>query len=115
MKRKLFALALALLLVLSLAACGGSKSAEFTAEATTASADMAYPMEPGMAEQMGFDFGSTASGGRGGESRRRGRLEDPPAIGGPVRREQAEAVAEKSGVEQELLSSAGKRYGKLDV
>ena len=63
-----------------------------------------------------------ASGGKGGESRRRsggegrrGRLEDPPAIGGPVRREQAEAVAEKSGVEQELLSSAGKRYGKLDV
>ena len=36
-------------------------------------------------------------------------------MGGPVRREQAEAVAEKSGVEQELLSSAGKRYGKLDV
>ena len=63
-----------------------------------------------------------ASGGKGGESRRRsggegrrGRLEDPPAIGGPVRREQAEAVAEKSGLEQELLSSAGKRYGKLDV
>ena len=63
-----------------------------------------------------------ASGGKGGESRRRsggegrrGRLEDPPAIGGPVRREQTEAVAEKSGVEQELLSSAGKRYGKLDV
>ena len=63
-----------------------------------------------------------ASGGKGGESRRRsggegrrGRLEDPPAIGGPVRREQAEAVTEKSGVEQELLSSAGKRYGKLDV
>ena len=66
MKRKLFALALALLLVLSLAACGGSKSAEFTAEAPTASADMAYPMEPGMAEEMGFDFGSTASGGTNG-------------------------------------------------
>ena len=63
MKRKLFALALALALVLSLAACGGSKSAEFTAEAPSASADMAYPMEPGMAEEMGFDFGSTASGG----------------------------------------------------
>ena len=66
MKRKLFALTLALLLVLSLAACGGSKSAEFTAEAPTASADMAYPMEPGMAEEMGFDFGSTASGGTNG-------------------------------------------------
>ena len=65
MKRKLFALALALLLVLSLAACGGSKSAEFTAEAPTASADMAYPMEPEMTveESMGFDSGSTASGG----------------------------------------------------
>ena len=66
MKRRLFALTLALLLVLSLAACGGSKSAEFTAEAPTASADMAYPMEPGMAEEMGFDFGSTASGGTNG-------------------------------------------------
>ena len=66
MKRKLFALALALLLVLSLAACGGSKSAEFTAEAPTASADMAYPMEPGMAEEMGFDFSSTASSGTNG-------------------------------------------------
>ena len=66
MKRKLFALALALLLVLSLAACGGSKSAEFTAEAPAASADMAYPMEPGMAEEMGFDFSSTASGGTNG-------------------------------------------------
>ena len=39
MKRRLFALTLALLLVLSLAACGGSKSAEFTAEAPAA--DMA--------------------------------------------------------------------------
>ena len=66
MKRKLFALALALLLVLSLAACGGSKSAEFTAEAPSASADMAYPMEPGMAEEMGFDFSSTASSGTNG-------------------------------------------------
>ena len=72
--------------------------------------------------RSGSGSGSAASGGKGGESRRRsggegrrGRLEDPPAIGGPVRREQAEAVAEKSGVEQELLSSAGKRYGKLDV
>ena len=41
MKRKLFALALALLLVLSLAACGGSKSEEFAAEAPSAAADMA--------------------------------------------------------------------------
>ena len=62
MKRRLFALALALLLVLSLAACGGSKSAEFTAEAPAA--DMAYPMEPEMTveESMGFDSGSTAGG-----------------------------------------------------
>ena len=66
MKRRLFALTLALLLVLSLAACGGSKSAEFTAEAPSASADMAYPMEPGMAEEMGFDFSSTASSGTNG-------------------------------------------------
>ena len=66
MKRKLFALALALLLVLSLAACGGSKSAEFTAEAPAASADMAYPMEPGMAEEMGCDFSGTASSGTNG-------------------------------------------------
>ena len=64
MKRKLFALTLALVLVLSLAACGGSKSVEFTAEAPAA--DMAYPMEPGMAEEMGFDFGSTASGSTNG-------------------------------------------------
>ena len=62
MKRKLFALTLALLLVLSLAACGGSKSAEFTAEAPAA--DMAYPMAPTEAEEyLGFDSGSTASGG----------------------------------------------------
>lgn len=64
MKRKLFALTLALLLVLSLAACGGSKSAEFTAEAPAAAADMAYPAETEMAEEyLGFDSGSTASGG----------------------------------------------------
>ena len=63
MKRKLFALTLALVLVLSLAACGGSKSAEFAAEAPSSTADMVYPMEPEMAEEMGFDFGSTASGG----------------------------------------------------
>ena len=60
MKRKLFALTLALLLVLSLAACGGSKSAEFTAEAPAA--DMAYPMEENEA-YMGFDSGGTAGGG----------------------------------------------------
>ena len=64
MKRKLFALALALLLVLSLAACGGSKSEEFAAEAPSAAADMAYPVETEMAEEyLGFDSGSTASGG----------------------------------------------------
>ena len=68
MKRKLFALALALLLVLSLAACGGSKSAEFTAEAPAA--DMAYPMAPTEAEEyLGFDSGSTASGGGAGRWR----------------------------------------------
>ena len=62
MKRRLFALTLALLLVLSLAACGGSKSAEFTAEAPAA--DMAYPMAPTEAEEyLGFDSGSPASGG----------------------------------------------------
>ena len=62
MKRRLFALTLALLLVLSLAACGGSKSAEFTAEAPAA--DMAYPMAPTEAEEyLGFDSGSTATGG----------------------------------------------------
>ena len=42
MKRRLFELTLALLLVLSLAACGGSKSAEFTAEAPSSAADMAF-------------------------------------------------------------------------
>lgn len=49
---------------------------------------------------------------------RRPRLEDPPAIGGPVRREQPEAApkAEKSSVEQEILSAnTGKRYGKIDI
>ena len=63
MKRKLFALTLALLLVLSLTACGSGKSEEFTAEAPAA--DMAYPMEPEMAveESMGFNSGSTAGGG----------------------------------------------------
>ena len=66
MKRKLFALTLALVLVLSLAACGGSKSAEFTAEAPSSTADMAYPMEPEMAEEMGFDAGSTGSTAGGG-------------------------------------------------
>ena len=65
MKRKPFALTLALLLVLSLAACGSGKSAEFTAEGPSAAADMAYPMETEMAveESMGFESGSTASGG----------------------------------------------------
>lgn len=62
--------------------------------------------------------------GNGGERRsrpageRRPRLEDPPAIGGPVRREQAETApkAEKSSVEQEILSAnTGKRYGKIDI
>ena len=63
MKRKLFALTLALLLVLSLTACGSGKSEEFTAEAPAA--DMAYPVEPEMTveESMGFDSGSTAGGG----------------------------------------------------
>ena len=60
MKRRLLALMLTLLVALSLAACG-SKS-----EAPAASADMAYPMEPGMAEEMGFDFSSTASSGTNG-------------------------------------------------
>ena len=49
---------------------------------------------------------------------RRPRLEDPPAIGGPVRREQAETApkSEKSAVEQEILSAnTGKRYGKIDI
>lgn len=49
---------------------------------------------------------------------RRPRLEDPPAIGGPVRREQPETApkAEKSSVEQEILSAnTGKRYGKIDI
>ena len=50
---------------------------------------------------------------------RRPRLEDPPAIGGPVRREpQPETApkAEKSTVEQEILSAnTGKRYGKIDI
>lgn len=62
--------------------------------------------------------------GNGGERRsrpageRRPRLEDPPAIGGPVRREQAETTpkSEKSAVEQEILSAnTGKRYGKIDI
>ena len=62
--------------------------------------------------------------GNGGERRsrpageRRLRLEDPPAIGGPVRREQAETApkSEKSAVEQEILSAnTGKRYGKIDI
>ena len=70
--------------------------------------------------------GRNGRGGRGngGERRsrpageRRPRLEDPPAIGGPVRREQAETApkSEKSAVEQEILSAnTGKRYGKIDI
>ena len=71
--------------------------------------------------------GNGGNGGRsnGGERRsrpageRRPRLEDPPAIGGPVRREpQPETApkAEKSTVEQEILSAnTGKRYGKIDI
>lgn len=70
--------------------------------------------------------GGRGNGGRGngGERRsrpageRRPRLEDPPAIGGPVRREQAETApkSEKSAVEQEILSAnTGKRYGKIDI
>ncbi len=50
---------------------------------------------------------------------RRARLEDPPAIGGPVRREPKPETApkqEKSAVEQEILSAnTGKRYGKIDI
>lgn len=56
---------------------------------------------------------ATVAVGNGGERRsrptgeRRPRLEDPPAIGGPVRREQAETApkSEKSAVEQEILSA----------
>ena len=66
MKRKFFALTLSLVLVLSLAACGGSKSMEFTAEAPAAG--MAYPMAPTEAaeEYLGFDAGNTGSTAGGG-------------------------------------------------
>ena len=51
---------------------------------------------------------------RGGS--RHGRMEDPPAIGGPVRREQPAAPkAEKNEAEQKLLTSTTKRYGKIDL
>lgn len=62
MKRRLLALTLALLLALSLAACGGSKSEE----APSSAADAAYPAEMEMAETeeyLGFDSGSTADRG----------------------------------------------------
>lgn len=69
--------------------------------------------------------GGNSGRSNGGERRsrpageRRPRLEDPPAIGGPVRREpQPETApkAEKSTVEQEILSAnTGKRYGKIDI
>lgn len=74
--------------------------------------------------------GGNRRGGNGGSRRndgerrsrpageRRPRMEDPPAIGGPVRREQPDAApkAEKSVVEQEILSAnTGKRYGKIDI
>lgn len=53
-------------------------------------------------------------GSRGGS--RHGRMEDPPAIGGPVRREQpATPKAEKNEAEQKLLTSTTKRYGKIDL
>ena len=44
------------------------------------------------------------------------RMDDPPAIGGPVRREQTApaAKAEKSDLEKEIVSTA-KRYGKIDI
>ena len=62
MKRKLSALLLALLVALSLAACGGSVSTK--AEASAGTADMAYPMEPTAEEmELGFDAGAGASGG----------------------------------------------------
>lgn len=82
----------------------------------------------------GKEGSRSGRGGRGGNRRgnggrnnaehrnageRRPRLEDPPAIGGPVRREQMPETApktEKSTVEQEILSAnTGKRYGKIDI
>lgn len=69
--------------------------------------------------------GGNSGRSNGGERRsrpageRRPRLEDPPAIGGPVRREpqpKTAPKAEKSTVEQEILSAnTGKRYGKIDI
>ena len=62
MKRKLSALLLALLVALSLAACGGSVSTK--TEAFAAAEDMGYPMEPTAEEmELGFDAGAGASGG----------------------------------------------------
>ena len=65
MKRSVLTCFLTLMMLLTLTACGSGKSAEFTAEAPSAAADMAYPMETEMAveESMGFESGSTASGG----------------------------------------------------
>ena len=88
--------------------------------------------EGGRGSRNGRGGNRRGNGGRGnggerrndGERRsrpageRRPRLEDPPAIGGPVRREQAENApkSEKSAVEQEILSAnTGKRYGKIDI
>lgn len=82
--------------------------------------------EGGRGGRNGRSGNRRGNGGRGngGERRsrpageRRPRLEDPPAIGGPVRREQAETApkSEKSAVEQEILSAnTGKRYGKIDI
>lgn len=82
--------------------------------------------EGGRGGRKGRGGNRRGNGGRGnsGERRsrpageRRPRLEDPPAIGGPVRREQAETApkSEKSAVEQEILSAnTGKRYGKIDI
>ena len=82
--------------------------------------------EGGRGGRNGRGGNRRGNGGRGnsGERRsrpageRRPRLEDPPAIGGPVRREQAETApkSEKSAVEQEILSAnTGKRYGKIDI
>ena len=82
--------------------------------------------EGGRGGRNGRGGNRRGNGGRGNGGERRSRpagerrlgLEDPPAIGGPVRREQAETApkSEKSAVEQEILSAnTGKRYGKIDI
>lgn len=83
------------------------------------------PKKEGGSRQGGSRRSRSASnrqGGsrQGGENRerapRRGRLEDPPVIGGPVRRENT-APAEKPAVsqlEKELLAGE-KLYGKIDL